>query len=107
MNIGNARLYGLEEDLGLKGNQYQIAVSILFIPYCVSSIPGVRDRKETATLLTARTAPRSPLEPVHPPIHCLPIHLSHNDDMGSRGHAVGSHPELRRHGCLPVHLGRC
>ncbi|EFE41830.1 MFS transporter, putative [Trichophyton verrucosum HKI 0517] len=34
VNIGNARLYGLEEDLGLKGNQYQIAVSILFIPYC-------------------------------------------------------------------------
>ncbi|MCJ1258782.1 hypothetical protein MMC24_006615 [Lignoscripta atroalba] len=25
VNIGNARLYGLEEDLGLKGNQYQIA----------------------------------------------------------------------------------
>lgn len=35
VNIGNARLYGLEEDLGLKGNQYQVAVSILFVTYCV------------------------------------------------------------------------
>lgn len=35
VNIGNARLYGLEEDLGLVGDQYQIAVSLLFITYCV------------------------------------------------------------------------
>lgn len=35
VNIGNARLYDMESDLGLAGNQYQIAVSILFIPYCV------------------------------------------------------------------------
>lgn len=36
VNIGNAKLYGLEEDLGLKGNQYQVCVSILFVTYCVS-----------------------------------------------------------------------
>ena len=36
MAIGNARLYGLEEDLGLVGEQFQIAVSVLFITYCVS-----------------------------------------------------------------------
>jgi hypothetical protein len=35
VNIGNARLYGLEEDLGLVGDQYQVAVSILFVTYCV------------------------------------------------------------------------
>lgn len=29
VNIGNARLYGLEEDLGMTGNMFQIAVSIL------------------------------------------------------------------------------
>lgn len=39
VNIGNARLYGLEEDLGLVGNQYQVAVSILFITYCVRPPP--------------------------------------------------------------------
>ena len=40
MNIGNARLYGLEEDLGLKGNQFQIAVSILFVTYVSSELPS-------------------------------------------------------------------
>jgi len=35
VNIGNARLYGLEEDLGLVGVQFQIAVSILFVTYIV------------------------------------------------------------------------
>ena len=37
VNIGNARLYGFEEELNLSGDQYQIAVSILFVTYCVSS----------------------------------------------------------------------
>lgn len=36
VNIGNARLYGLEEDLGLVGNQYQAAVSLLFVTYLFS-----------------------------------------------------------------------
>lgn len=38
VNIGNARLYGLEEDLGLVGDQYQVAVSLLFVTYCVRII---------------------------------------------------------------------
>ncbi|KAJ0377093.1 hypothetical protein COL922a_014122, partial [Colletotrichum nupharicola] len=40
VNIGNARLYGMEEDLGLKGDQYQIAVSILFVTYILSELPS-------------------------------------------------------------------
>ncbi|KAK6840857.1 hypothetical protein PG987_001717 [Apiospora arundinis] len=40
VNIGNARLYGLEEDIGLKGNQYQIAVSILFVTYLLFEVPS-------------------------------------------------------------------
>ncbi|KAE8148494.1 major facilitator superfamily domain-containing protein [Aspergillus avenaceus] len=40
VNIGNARLYGLEEDLGLVGNQYQVAVSILFVTYCLFEVPS-------------------------------------------------------------------
>ncbi|KAL2830265.1 histidine phosphatase superfamily [Aspergillus cavernicola] len=40
VNIGNARLYGLEEDLGLVGDQYQIAVSILFVTYCLFEVPS-------------------------------------------------------------------
>lgn len=41
VNIGNAKLYGIEEDLGLKGTQYQVCVSILFVTYCVSYAPFV------------------------------------------------------------------
>ncbi|KAL8850232.1 MAG: hypothetical protein Q9221_004831 [Calogaya cf. arnoldii] len=40
VNIGNARLYGMEEDLGLKGNQYQTAVSILFVTYLLAEVPS-------------------------------------------------------------------
>lgn len=40
VNIGNARLYGLEEDLGMAGNQFQTAVSILFVTYILSELPS-------------------------------------------------------------------
>ena len=36
VGIGNARLYGMEDELNLQPNQYQLAVSILFVTYCVS-----------------------------------------------------------------------
>jgi len=38
VNIGNAKLYKLEEDLGMSGNQYQLAVSLLFVTYVVSKV---------------------------------------------------------------------
>ncbi|KAK0625223.1 DNA-repair protein rad2 [Bombardia bombarda] len=40
VNIGNARLYHLEADLGLQGDQYQIAVSILFVTYLAFEVPS-------------------------------------------------------------------
>lgn len=40
VNIGNARLYGLEEDLNMVGNDYQLAVSILFVTYTLSEVPS-------------------------------------------------------------------
>ncbi|KAK4942565.1 hypothetical protein LTR10_017694 [Elasticomyces elasticus] len=40
VNIGNARLYGLEKDLGLHGNQYQILVSVLFVTYISCELPS-------------------------------------------------------------------
>ncbi|OAP58669.1 hypothetical protein AYL99_07759 [Fonsecaea erecta] len=39
-NIGNARLGGLEDDLGLVGNQYNIALTIFFFPYCLFEAPS-------------------------------------------------------------------
>ncbi|KAM3421949.1 putative transporter [Cercospora zeina] len=40
VNIGNARLYGLEEDLGLSSSQFQTAVSILFVTYVLAELPS-------------------------------------------------------------------
>lgn len=40
VGIGNAKLYGLEKDLGLYGDQFQMAVSFLFITYCLFETPS-------------------------------------------------------------------
>lgn len=40
VNIGNARLFGLEEDLKLKPDQFQLAVSLLFVTYCLFEAPS-------------------------------------------------------------------
>ncbi|KIW64783.1 hypothetical protein, variant [Phialophora macrospora] len=40
VNIGNARLYGLEEDINLHGNQFQICVSLLFVTYITLELPS-------------------------------------------------------------------
>ncbi|QRW22802.1 major facilitator superfamily transporter [Rhizoctonia solani] len=40
VNIGNARLFGLEADLGMAGSQYQTAVSVLFVTYLLFEVPS-------------------------------------------------------------------
>ncbi|KAI1769828.1 DNA-repair protein rad2 [Hypoxylon cercidicola] len=40
VNIGNARLYRMETELGLVGNQFQIAVSIFFVTYLFFEVPS-------------------------------------------------------------------
>ncbi|KAM4057875.1 major facilitator superfamily protein [Hirsutella rhossiliensis] len=40
VNIGNARLYKLESDLGLSPTQFQVAVSILFVTYIAFEVPS-------------------------------------------------------------------
>ncbi|OTB03696.1 hypothetical protein M426DRAFT_321623 [Hypoxylon sp. CI-4A] len=39
-NIGNARLAGLEKDLGMGGNDYNMLLSIFFISYIIFQIPS-------------------------------------------------------------------
>ncbi|KAF9461840.1 MFS general substrate transporter [Collybia nuda] len=39
-NIGNARLQGLQSQLNMTGNQYNIALTMYFIPYCVFECPA-------------------------------------------------------------------
>jgi len=54
VNIGNARLYGLEEDLNMSGNQYQLSVSILFVTYVIFETPSnmIIKRLQPARYLT-------------------------------------------------------
>ncbi|KAK2008143.1 high-affinity nicotinic acid transporter [Colletotrichum eremochloae] len=40
VNIGNARLFGLEDDLNLGPGQFQLAVSVLFVTYCLFEAPS-------------------------------------------------------------------
>ncbi|KAJ5698922.1 major facilitator superfamily domain-containing protein [Penicillium macrosclerotiorum] len=39
-NIGNAKIEGLMEDLSLSGEQYNIALSIFFVPYIILEMPS-------------------------------------------------------------------
>ncbi|KAE8361147.1 major facilitator superfamily domain-containing protein [Aspergillus caelatus] len=39
-NIANARLGGLQEDLGLSDNQYQTAVALMFVGYLLGQVPS-------------------------------------------------------------------
>lgn len=38
-NLGNAETAGLSDDLGFKSNQYNIIVSIFFVPYVLFAPP--------------------------------------------------------------------
>ncbi|KAG8733234.1 hypothetical protein FRC11_007731 [Ceratobasidium sp. 423] len=39
-NVGNARVAGLEKDIGLVGYQYNIGLSIFYITYALSEVPS-------------------------------------------------------------------
>ncbi|KAL3468723.1 major facilitator superfamily domain-containing protein, partial [Aspergillus californicus] len=40
INIGNARLLGLEDELQMEGHQYNIALFVFFIPYILFEVPS-------------------------------------------------------------------
>ena len=40
INIGNARLQGLEQDLHMAGQDFSIALLIFFIPYILFEVPS-------------------------------------------------------------------
>ncbi|KAK2811321.1 hypothetical protein FQN50_002197 [Emmonsiellopsis sp. PD_5] len=40
INIGNARIQGLEKDLNMSGHQFNIALFIFFIPYILLEVPS-------------------------------------------------------------------
>lgn len=40
VNISNAQVYGMGDDIGLTGNQYNVALTIFFVPYVVAEVPS-------------------------------------------------------------------
>src|SRR5580692_2578112 len=40
MSVGNAKIQGLTEDLGLVGDQYNIALLVFFVPYILFEVPS-------------------------------------------------------------------
>lgn len=38
--VGNAKVAGLGKDLGLSGSQYNIVVTVFFIPYSLLEVPS-------------------------------------------------------------------
>ena len=39
-NIGNAKIEGLVEDLGLSGVQWNVVLSVFFVPYVLLEVPS-------------------------------------------------------------------
>ncbi|GAB7364040.1 hypothetical protein MBLNU230_g4597t1 [Neophaeotheca triangularis] len=54
-NIGNAKLEGLEDSLNMTGNDYNVALSIFFIPYILAEVPSnlVLSRMKPSTWIGA------------------------------------------------------
>jgi len=40
VNIGNARIQGLEKDLHMKGNNFNVALCIFFVPFILFEVPS-------------------------------------------------------------------
>lgn len=40
INIGNARIMGLEKDLRMKGSDFNIALLVFFVPYILFEVPS-------------------------------------------------------------------
>lgn len=60
-SITQARLYGLQGDTGVKGAQYQTAISIFSAGYVVSQLP--------ASILMTKLRPSIYLVRIHNPLH--------------------------------------
>ena len=91
INIGNARLQGLEMDLKMKGQDYNVALFIFFIPYILFEVPS--------NLLIRKITPSTWLSSLMVLWGTDPLSLAHfvNLTSGYRHHnrLHGSHPELR------------
>lgn len=61
-NIGNARILGMEDELGLVGNQYSLCLTVFFFPYCLFELPSNILLKKLRP--SVRRTLTSPIDPV-------------------------------------------
>ena len=91
INIGNARLQGLEKDLKMKGQDYNVALFIFFVPYILFEVPS--------NLLIRKIAPSTWLSSIMILWGIDPLSLAHFTDLTidyrNCNCLHGSHPELR------------
>lgn len=92
INIGNARLQGLEKDLRMGGQDYNVALFIFFVPYILFEVPS--------NLLMRKIAPSTWLSSIMILWGTDPPSLAHSVSLTRRYRhrdcLHGSHPELRR-----------
>lgn len=67
-NIGNAKIEGMDKDLGLTGNQYNIASTIFFVPYIIFGKAGLGEafQRRSRLMQTQRSRPTSFLKKFDP-----------------------------------------
>lgn len=95
VSIGNARLYGMEDELGMENNDYLLAVSVLFITYCVCRSLPTRNSKLTVTAF--RNAFKCSVE-AHAACQMVGRYYLR---MGSRGNFLGFLQQQERLHCMP------
>ena len=92
INIGNARLQGLEKDLKMRGQDYNVALFIFFVPYILFEVPS--------NLLIRKIAPSTWLSSIMILWGIIPLSLANCADLialyRNRNCLHGSHPKLRR-----------
>ena len=98
INIGNARLQGLEKDLKMEGQDYNVALFVFFIPYILFEVPS--------NLLIRKIAPSIWLSSIMILWGIDPLSLLHFANLTSeyrhRNCLHGSHPELRWPCCVQI-----
>ena len=98
INIGNARLQGLEKDLKMKGQDYNVALFVFFIPYILFEVPS--------NLLIRKIAPSTWLSSMMILWGIDLLSLLHFIDLTTEyrhcDRLHGSHPELRWPCCVQV-----
>lgn len=102
-NYAAARLQGLEDDLGLKGDQYQTALSILFVGYVRQHRRSFHKCTKANTNLGSYASPLKRRDELRRQTISIPriFHMR----MGPRVSAHQPSQGLRRHGRLSFHLG--